>query len=200
MSEITASRIAGVTGLILAGGLSRRMGGGDKGLQPFRDKPLVAHAIERLAPQVDTLIINATQNREAYEAFGHPVVSDAITGNPGPLAGLHAGLGACATSLLATVPCDSPFLPVDLVGRLHRALIGASAQLAVVQTGGRPEAVFMLCRREVRDNLGRYLANGGRKIDAWYAALSVIEVPFDDEVAAFANINTLEELKRLESK
>ncbi len=198
MTEQVGSRSAGVTGLVLAGGLARRMGGGDKGWQNFRGKALVAHAIERLAPQVETLLINATQNREAYQALGYTVVSDVITGNPGPLAGVHAGLTACTTPLLATVPCDSPFLPLDLVDRLHQALIEADAQLAVVEIGRRPEAVFMLCRREVRDNLGQYLAAGGRKIDAWYAALKVIAVPFDDP-AAFVNINTLEELQRLET-
>lgn len=201
MSEIIVSRVTGatgVTGLILAGGLARRMGGGDKGLRPFRGKPMVAHAIERLAPQVDALIINANQNREAYEALGHPVIADAVTGYAGPLAGLHAGLCACTTPLLVTAPCDSPFLPLDLVGRLYAELTNAGAQLAVAQTGGRAQPVFALCRREVLDNLTGYLAGGGRKVDAWYAALSVVEVPFDDETA-FANINTPEELERLES-
>ncbi len=198
MNEPLALASAGVTGLVLAGGLARRMGGGDKGWQSFRGKALVVHAIERLAPQVETLLINATQNREVYQALGYTVVSDVISGNPGPLAGVHAGLGACTTPLLVTVPCDSPFLPLDLVARLHGALVEADAQLAVVQLGGRPEAVFMLCRREVRDSLGEFLATGGRKIDAWYAALKVIAVPFDDP-AAFVNINTLEELQRLET-
>ena len=187
-----------ITGLILAGGLARRMGGGDKGLRQFRGKPLVAHALERLAPQVDTLIINANQNREAYEALGYPVIADAVAGHAGPLAGLHAGLAACTTPLLATAPCDSPFLPPDLVARLHAALIGAGAELAVAQTGGRAQLVFALCRREVQDSLTDFLDGGGHKVETWYAALNVVEVPFEDE-AAFANINTLEELKRLEA-
>ena len=198
MSEISISGSTGVTGLILAGGLARRMGGGDKGLRHFRGKAMVAHAIARLAPQVDALIINANQNYEAYEAFGHPVIADAVTGYAGPLAGLHAGLGACATPLLLTVPCDSPFLPLDLVGRLHAALMSTGAQLAVAQTGGRTQPVFALCRRDLLEHLTAYLSGGGRKVDAWYAALDVVEVPFEDE-AAFANINTPEELERLES-
>lgn len=175
------------------------MGGGDKGLRPFRGKALVAHAIERLAPQVDSLIINANQNREAYAALGHPVVADALTGFAGPLAGLHAGLCACTTPLLVSAPCDSPFLPLDLVARLHAGLLESGAQLAVAQSGGRAQLVIALCRREVQDSLRDFLEGGGHRVDTWYTTLNVVEVPFDDE-AAFANINTLEELKRLESK
>lgn len=189
---------AKITGLILAGGLARRMGGGDKGLRPFRGKPMVAHAIERLAPQVDFLLINANQNSEAYAQFGYPVIADAITGFAGPLAGLHAGLLAARTPLLVTAPCDSPFLPLDLVSRLCRALIEESADLAVAKTGDQPHPVFSLVRREVLEGLSDFLASGGRKIDRWYSALKVVEVPFPDE-AAFANINTPEELDRLEA-
>ncbi len=198
MSEIVVSAITGITGLILAGGLARRRGGGDKGLRPFRGEALVTHAVARLAPQVEALIISANQNLLAYEAFGYPVVADTFPGYAGPLAGLHAGLSACTTPLLVTVPCDSPLLPLDLVVRLHAALTGAGAQLAVAQAGGRAQPVFALYRRDLLEHLTRYLSHGGRKIEAWHAALDVAGVPFDDE-AAFANINTPEELERLES-
>lgn len=186
-----------ITGLILAGGLGRRMGGRDKGLQPFRGRPMAAWAIERLAPQVDRLLINANQNLDAYAAFGHPVVADRIGGFAGPLAGLHAGLSACDTPLLVTAPCDSPFLPRDLVARLRAAREAAGADLAVARTADQPHPVFSLVRREVLDGLTAFLESGGRKVDAWYAALRVAEVPFEDE-QAFANINTLEELNLLE--
>ncbi len=186
-----------ITGLVLAGGLGRRMGGRDKGLQSFRGRPMVAWAIERLAPQVDAVIINANQNLEAYAAFGHPVISDRVQGFAGPLAGLQAGLLAAETPLLVTCPCDSPFLPDDLVARLYAGLVERSAQLAVAKTGDQAHPVFSLVRREVLDSLTEFLEGGGRKIDAWYAALKIVEVPFDDE-RAFANINTLEELNLLE--
>lgn len=186
-----------ITGLILAGGLGRRMGGRDKGLQPFRGRPMAAWAIERLAPQVDALLINANQNLEAYAAFGYPMVADRIAGFAGPLAGLHTGLLACETPLLATVPCDSPFLPDDLVAKLNAALVAAGADIAVAKTGDQPHPVFSLVRREVLDSLAAFLEAGGRKVDTWYAALKVAEVPFADE-RAFANINTLEELNQLE--
>jgi molybdopterin-guanine dinucleotide biosynthesis protein A len=190
-----AARQTGVSGIVLAGGQGRRMGGVDKGLQPLRGKPMVAWVLERLAPQVSEVLINANQNLEAYAKFGHRVVPDAIGGFAGPLAGLHAGLSAASEPLAVTVPCDSPFLPLDLVARLRTALEKSSADLAVAKTGAQPHPVFSLVRRAVRDNLERFLAGGGRKIDAWYAALSVVEVTFDDEPEAFANINTLEELR-----
>ena len=168
------------------------MGGVDKGLVLLRGKPMVAWVLERLAPQVGEIVINANQNPAAYGAFGYRVVPDAIGGFAGPLAGLHAGLAAVAHALAVTVPCDSPYLPLDLVARLHRAL--GDNDLAVAKTGAQPHPVFSLVRRSVRAHLGAFLEAGGRKIDAWYASLRVVEVPFDDEADAFRNINTREEL------
>src|SRR5438132_12731327 len=114
-----------VSGIVLAGGLGRRMGGVDKGLQPLHGKAMVEHVLARLAPQVDDIVINANQNLERYAAFGHQVVSDRVGGFAGPLAGLHAGLEAIAHPLAVTVPCDSASLPSDLVPRL-RAALGAT--------------------------------------------------------------------------
>ena len=183
-----------VTGIVLAGGQGRRMGGVDKGLVPFRGAPMVAAVIGRLAPQVGAIVVNANQNAEAYAAFGHRVVPDAVGGFAGPLAGLHAGLAAVATPYAVTVPCDSPFLPPDLVARLGEGLDARGAQLAVARTFDQPHPVFALVRADVRPNLEAFLAAGGRKIDAWYAALDVVEVAFDDEADAFRNINTRDEL------
>jgi len=183
-----------VTGLVLAGGLGRRMGGVDKGLVELDGKPMVTHVLARLAPQVDCVLINANQNIDRYASFGPPVVPDRIGGFAGPLAGLHAGLSAASTPLLVTVPCDSPFLPLDLVARLRTALKAEQAQLAVARTGDQAQPVFSLVRRDVLDDLAQFLGGGGRKIDAWYARLKVVEVAFDDEAESFANINTREEL------
>jgi molybdopterin-guanine dinucleotide biosynthesis protein A len=187
-----------VTGLVLAGGQGSRMGGVDKGLAPFRGRPMVAHAIERLAPQVDEILVNANRNPEAYARFGHRVIADEIPGFAGPLAGFERGLAHARGRLVATVPCDSPFLPADLVARLRAALEGAGAQLAVARTGDQPHPVFCLMRREVHGSLVGFLASGQRKIDKWTASLSVVEVAFDDEADAFANINTRDELAGLE--
>jgi molybdenum cofactor guanylyltransferase len=184
----------GCSGIVLAGGLGRRMGGVDKGLQELRGKPMVQWVLERLAPQVDDIVINANQNLERYRGFGHRVVADEIGGFAGPLAGLHAGLKAVKHPLVVTAPCDSPFLPMDLVSRLTAAL--QKNDLAVAKTGDQPHPVFALVRRECRESLEAFLAQGGRKIDAWYASLKVVEVAFDDEADAFRNINTRDELAR----
>jgi molybdopterin-guanine dinucleotide biosynthesis protein A len=184
--------MSGVTGIVLAGGQGRRMGGVDKGLQLLHGKPMVAAVIARLAPQVDDILINANQNLEAYARFGYPVVPDAIGGYAGPLAGLHAGLQQARRAMVLTVPCDSPFLPTDLRARLEGKI--GERDLAVAKTGDQPHPVFSLVRASVREHLAQFLAAGGRKIDAWYATLQVVEVPFDDEADAFRNINTREEL------
>jgi molybdenum cofactor guanylyltransferase len=184
--------VTSITGLVLAGGQGRRMGGVDKGLQLLRGKPMAQWAIERLAPQVAELLINCNQNLEAYARFGRRLVPDEIGGFAGPLAGLHAGLKAASHPLIVTVPCDSPFLPDDLVSRLKNHL--ADKDLAVAKTGDQPHPVFSLVRKDVLPSLEAFLAGGGRKIDAWYASLRTIEVSFDDEADAFRNINTLEEL------
>jgi molybdopterin-guanine dinucleotide biosynthesis protein A len=186
--------MTGVSGIVLAGGQGRRMGGVDKGLQSLRGRPMIEWVLERLAPQVGEVIVNANQNLPSYEKYGHRVVRDEVGGFAGPLAGLHAGLKAAASPLVVTVPCDSPFLPTDLVSRLQQSL--AQNDLAVAKTGDQPHPVFALMKRQVRESLEAFLASGGRKIDAWYAALKVVEVSFDDEADAFRNINTLEELKR----
>jgi len=182
-----------VTGIVLAGGKGSRMGGVDKGLQLLRGKPMVEWVLARITPQVSEIIINANQNVPRYAKYGHRVVSDQIGGYAGPLAGLHAGLNIAKHPIVVTVPCDSPFLPDDLVSRLSTRL--GQNHLAVAKTGDQPHPVFSLMKREVRESLEAFLASGGRKIDAWYAALTVVEVSFDDETDAFRNINTLDELK-----
>ena len=187
-----------ITGVVLAGGQGRRMGGVDKGWVEMDGRPLVAHVLERLAPQVGALVINANQNVERYAALGHPVVSDAVGGFAGPLAGLHAALGAVRTPWAVTVPCDSPFLPADLVARLAAASSGM--QLTVARTFDQAHPVFALVRRDVRPHLDAFLAGGGRKIDAWYATLAVAEVQFDDEAESFRNINTAAELAAARSR
>jgi molybdopterin-guanine dinucleotide biosynthesis protein A len=192
---------AAITGIVLAGGLGRRMGadggGTDKGLRTFRGRPMAAHVIERLAPQVGTLAINANRNLDAWRGFGAPVFPDEVEGFAGPLAGLHAAMAHAVTPWLVTAPCDSPFLPADLVARLAQALAQADAQLAVARTGEQPHPVFVLVDRSLRAHLEAFLASGRRRIDAWYTPLRVVEVDFDDE-AAFRNINTADELERWE--
>ena len=186
---MTIERLA-ITGVVLAGGQGRRLGNVDKGFVELDARPLVAHVIDRLVPQVATLVINANRSAERYAAFGYPVVGDAVGGFAGPLAGLHAGLAAAATPFVATSPCDSPFLPADLVARLAAAFDARPIDIAVARTFDQPHPVFALVRRTVLPHLAQFLDGGGRKIDAWYASLAIAEVSFDDEADAFRNINT----------
>src|SRR5262245_19682862 len=159
-----------VTGTVLAGGQGRRMVGVDKGLDLLDGRPMVTRVLERLRPQVAEILINANQNAERYAVFGDPVVPDTVGGFAGPLAGLHAGLTRAAHDYVVTVPCDSPFLPADLVRRLGEGL-GArkETRLAVAKTFDQPHPVFCLARRSVLPHLAAFLDAGGRKIDAWYA-------------------------------
>ena len=188
-----------ITGLVLAGGRGQRLGGVDKGLQPWRGRPLADHALERLAPQVGHVMISANRNASAYAARVTRVLADASDDFPGPLAGILAGLRAAETPWLAVVPCDSPCLPLDLVERLAQGLAGA--QGAVVQrlrTDGvlRLEPVCCLLSTALADDLAHYLAEGGRKVEGWLSRHAT-PVLFDrpEDAAAFANINTLADLE-----
>lgn len=186
-----------ITGLVLAGGKGTRMGSVDKGLQPLAGRPMVQHVIERLRPQVQHLHINANQNPAIYADFGLPVWSDAMPDFAGPLAGLQTGLMHCTTPYLVTAPCDSPYLPLDLVQRLAQALQAHDADLAVAVTGQgdsrQPHPVFCLAKVSLLKSLTDYLDGGGRKMETWFATLRRVEVPFAD-ADAFRNINTLDEL------
>ena len=190
-----------ITGLILAGGRGTRMGLVDKGLQICRGRPMVQHVIERLAPQVTRIAINANQNLATYQTVCDNVWPDLLSDFPGPLAGLQAGLVHCSTPLLVTVPCDSPFLPTDLVARLATALERDDCEVAVAVTGSvdqpQVQPVFCLMKTTLLPQLNAYLDSGARRVDGWYAALRVTRVMFDD-AAAFSNLNTLEELQRYE--
>ncbi len=188
---------ADITGVILAGGQGRRMGGVDKGLQDLNGRPLVQWVLERLVPLVGAVLINANQNLERYGEFGCPVLPDRIPDFAGPLAGLHAALTHAPSPLLVTVPCDSPFLPADLVKRLQDALEAQNADIAVPRTGNQIHRAFCLTRREILPKLVAFLDTGERKVGVWHASLNVAEVGFDDQVDAFSNINTLEELAHL---
>jgi len=190
-----------ITGLILAGGRGRRMGGIDKGLQAHRGVPLALHALLRLAPQVGHVMINANRNLAAYESMGVPVWTDDLPDFAGPLAGFLTGLERCETPYLATVPCDSPLFPQDLVSRLAGALEAGNAELAMASTLENNvrwvQPVFCLMRATLLESLVRFTHAGGRKVDRWTAEHACVNVPFPDE-RAFFNANTLAELQQLQ--
>lgn len=191
--------------MILAGGRGSRMGGVDKGLQNFNGMPLALSTLMRLQPQVGEVMINANRNLSAYEAFGVPVWPDVLGDYAGPLAGVLTALERCETGWLATVPCDTPLFPHDLVARLAKAAADQDAEIAMAaapEEDGqlRTQPVFCLLRVDLLESLVRFTQGGGRKIDAWTALHETVVVPFDSptDARAFFNANTLEELRRLE--
>jgi molybdopterin-guanine dinucleotide biosynthesis protein A len=194
-----------ITGLVLAGGQGSRMGGVDKGLQHFHGQPLALRALQRLRPQVGPLLLSANRHLDVYPSFGVPVCADASSDFAGPLAGMLAGLRHCQTDYLATVPCDAPLFPPDLVARLAQHIgTDMDADIAMATcpgADGHPcrQPVFCLLRTTLRDSLAQFLAAGGRKVGQWAAQHRLVLVPFA-ETAAFANANTLAELAQLQVK
>jgi molybdopterin-guanine dinucleotide biosynthesis protein A len=189
-----------ITGIVLAGGLGQRMGGVDKGLVNFLGKPLVAHVVDRLNPQVEEILINANRELDRYNALGYEVLQDEIANFAGPLAGFSQGLQHARHEYLLTVPCDSPLLPLDLAQRLLNGMLESRVDIAVASSNGNAHPVFCLCKKSVLPSLTDYLANGNRKVSAWQKSLPYIEVDFSDCADAFVNINTLEDLAALELK
>lgn len=191
-----------ITGLVLAGGRGSRMGGVDKGLENHRGVPLAMHALLRLSPQVGEIMINANRNLGAYESMGVPVWPDALPDYPGPLAGFLAGLERCETPYLVTVPCDSPNFPIDLVARLAEAFADADTEIAMAATREsgelRSQPVFSMMHTSVLESLVHFTRSGQRKIDRWTAQHRTRLVPFDD-AEGFANANTPDELRRLQT-
>jgi molybdopterin-guanine dinucleotide biosynthesis protein A len=177
------------------------MGGLDKGLQPLHGRTLVQHALARLRPQVQALMLNANRHLEIYARLGVPVWPDAWPDHPGPLAGMAAGLAHCQTPWLATVPCDTPGFPEDLVARLLDTVVSQGAELAMAATreaDGRlqPQPVFCLLGTAVLGSLEDFLRGGQRKIYRWTAQHRCATVVFE-RADDFYNVNTLEELERL---
>lgn len=192
-----------ITGLVLAGGRGTRMGGVDKGLEILHGKPLAQHVLERLAPQVCTLALNANRSQLRYAAFGYPIWHDLSPDFAGPLAGLQCGLAHCATPFLATAPCDSPLIPYDLVARLAEAMADSGAEAAFAVTGEQDtrqrHPVCSLLRKSTLPSLDAFLAAGERKMELWFATLNCVEVDFPDQ-RAFSNINTGRQLRQLEQE
>ncbi|QWD64439.1 molybdenum cofactor guanylyltransferase MobA [Polynucleobacter sp. MWH-UH2A] len=192
-----------ITGLILAGGRAQRMGGIDKGLVPFHQKPLIEATIQRLKTQVGFILINANRNITKYAAYGYPVIMDETPDFSGPLAGFLMGLKNCKTPYLLTTPCDSPLFPEDLGLKLANELERNELDLVYAsskETDGEvwAQPVFCLMRTNLQDSLNSFLSKGDLKIDRWFKELKSGTVIFDD-AQAFANANTPEELQSLEA-
>lgn len=199
--EMDRPRIAGV---VLAGGLSRRMGGGDKALRPLAGKPMLAHVLDRAAPQVGAMVLNANGDSSRFAAFGLPCVADSVPGFAGPLAGILAGLDWAAAhapdaEFVASFPSDAPFLPRDMVRRLYDARDGAA--LAIASSAGRTHPVCGLWSVVLRDDLRRALtAEDIRKVETWILRHKKVVVDFAcDPIDPFFNANAPEDLARAEA-
>jgi molybdopterin-guanine dinucleotide biosynthesis protein A len=176
-----------ITGLVLAGGQGSRMGGRDKGLVPYHGKALVDHVIERIAPQVDELLISANRNLDDYAQRGYRVLTDTLPDFPGPLAGVLAGLQASSHEWVLVVPCDMPHLPGNLVERLVAASQGFA--VVVADDGVRTHPSVMLIHTRLGKALAGYLASGKRSVHGFQEGAGFAKAGFDQ--ADMANINTL---------
>jgi molybdenum cofactor guanylyltransferase len=194
-----------IVGLLLAGGQSRRMGGGDKALRPLGARPLLGHAIDRVRPQVAALVLNANGDPARFAEFGLPVVPDSVPDFAGPLAGILAGLDWAAANrpdcgLVASVPTDAPFLPRDLVARLVAGMEAAGAELVCAASDGQPHPVVGLWPVRLREELRHAVsAEGIRKVDVWTSRYRLATVPFAEEtpgVDPFFNANRPGDLDR----
>ena len=189
-----------ISAIILAGGRATRMNGADKGLVPLQQKTLIQHVINRLAPQVDEILINANRELAQYQALGYTLLQDEVEDFLGPLAGFSLGLQHAEHDYVLTVPCDSPLLPINLAQRMMADLVKHKADIAVASSGGNTHPVFCLCKKTVLPSLTAYLEQGERRVSAWQKSQQYIEVDFSDGSEAFTNLNTLEDLAALELK
>ena len=189
-----------ISAIILAGGRATRMGGMDKGLIQFRDQPLIQHAISRLRPQVDEILINSNREIAQYETFGFKVLQDENSEFLGPLSGMLLGLKHATHDLVLSVPCDSPLLPLNLAERLYNGMLGSLTDIAVASSDDNAHPVFCLMKKSILHSLEAFLDAGERKVSAWQKSQAYCEVDFSDCANAFVNLNTLEELRELELK
>ena len=183
--------------VILCGGLSRRMQGADKGLQLLQQKPLFIHVKQRLQPQVQQILINANRNQQQYAKCGLPVFIDELDGFLGPLSGMLSGLKHSAQQWVLFVPCDSPFLPLDLAPRLFSAVQQQGLDLAYASDGEREHPTFVLMNKSLTVDLEQYLLAGGRKVRDFMQQHRYAVVDFSDQAEAFANVNYLSQLDEI---
>lgn len=188
-----------VTGVILAGGASRRWGGIDKALVNFNGIPLIEHVISRLRPQVNDIVISANRNGAIYRHYGYPVLPDILPGQLGPLAGIFTGISYAQqhTSHFLIVPCDVPYLPLDLSKRLLSPMHELNAQLCIPSDGEYSHWVFLLGKTQLSDDLAQYLEQGGRKVASWVKTHPYGIADFSAQKENFLNLNSPEDFAKL---
>jgi molybdenum cofactor guanylyltransferase len=187
-----------VTGVILAGGLARRMHNRDKGLIDFKGRPLVSYAIDAMAVVTDRLIINANRNIERYRQFGFPVVADQTGSFDGPLAGVLTAMIYAETGIVLVMPCDSPLFEAKHLQKLLSARAESDADVAVAFDGERLHPVFFAAKTALKTALQNYLDSGQRKLEYWLQQQLMVKADFSSEPKLFINLNTMAELEALE--
>ncbi len=188
----------GITAVILAGGKATRMNGRDKGLIELAGRPMIEYVIQAVAPQVDTVLINANRSLDNYANYNLRVIRDATDEYAGPLAGICAGIEAADTDLILSVPCDGPWVPIDLVSRLHQKLEASPSNVCVAHDGERMQPVFALFRKQALADIQKYLNGGDRKLQLWVKQQEAAIADFSDHPEAFINVNTPDEKHRVE--
>lgn len=188
-----------VSGVVLAGGMGRRMQQQDKGLVLFNNRPLVSYAIAAMAPLVDELLISANRNQDSYRQFGYRVISDGNTSFDGPLAGILAAMQHASQPTLLIMPCDSPLIGSQHLQRLLDQL-GDDSEIAAAFDGQRLHPVVAAIKTDLRDDLQAYLQSGERRLEQWFNSRRLRKVDFSDVPEVFANINTLQHLQELEAQ
>ncbi|MCK5122028.1 MAG: molybdenum cofactor guanylyltransferase [Methylococcales bacterium] len=186
-----------VTGVVLAGGLARRMNKQDKGLMLYHNRPMVSYAVEAISEVTDTVFINANRNKDQYMQFGCEVISDQTDSFDGPLAGIFSAMSHAKTDKLLIMPCDSPLIKATHLQKLLQALTD-DVDIAVAFDGERLHPVFLALKTSLKNSLKAYLQAGDRKIDLWLQQHSLVKVDFSNNTEVFLNINTLSELDALE--
>lgn len=187
-----------VTGVVLAGGLARRMNKQDKGLVNYHNRPMVSYAVDAMTEVAATVFISANRNIPEYSQFGYQVISDQTDSFDGPLAGVLSAMTHADTDVLCVMPCDSPLIRAGDLTRLIDALTDNNADIAVAFDGERIHPVFLALKTSLKTSLNNYLQQGDRKIDLWLAKHKVFKVDYSDNADIFLNINTLDELNALE--
>jgi len=189
-----------ITAVILAGGKGRRLEGQDKGFVEINNKPLIEYVIERIQPQVKSVMINANRNQQRYKNYGHPVISDDLSDFQGPLAGIATAMNTAKTSHILTLPCDAPLIPDDLVSKMLSMLSKHAApdSIVVAHDGTRLQSIHALIPVFLLQNLQDFLNNGQRKVEDWYQQHSLISADFSDNAQAFRNINTQKQRQEVE--
>jgi len=189
-----------VTGVILAGGLARRMNNQDKGLVKYKGRPMVSYALAALGAVADQTLINANRNREQYEKFGLPVVADQTDSFDGPLAGVLTAMIHTEADVLIVMPCDSPLIKAEHLQKLLATRAENDADVAAAFDGERLHPVFLAIKTSLKTSLQDYLASGQRRIDCWLEQQKMVKADFSNEPEIFININTLTQLSELEAK